>query len=153
MTAHVFDTSALLKLYHPEPGTAAVEALLAEAGGRRIISRLTRVELHSALAKLVRIGRLRPGAYHLIVRRFRSDLRAKRFDVIRPLVRHHDAAEELIDRHGLTHNLRTQDAIRLAVALGENTTAATPVTLVTSDVALGVVATLEGLTVINPDLP
>lgn len=152
MTTHVFDTSSLLKLYHPEPGTAAVEALLATPGVRRLISRLARVEFHSALAKLVRMERLTPREYRQLTDLFRADLRAKRFHVIRPLVRHHDAAEELIGRHGLTQNLRTQDAIQLAVALGENTPDG-PVTLVTSDVALGAVAVLEGLTVINPELP
>ncbi len=151
MTTHVFDTSALLKLYHPEPGTAAVEALLAGSDRRRVISRLTRVEVHSALAKLVRMGRLSAGEYSLLTRLFCSDLRAKRFAVIRPLVRHHDLAEELIGRHGLTRNLRTQDAIQLAVALGENTATA-PATLVTTDVPLAAIAALEGLAVLNPDL-
>ncbi len=150
MTAHVFDTSALAKLYHQEPGTAAIEELVAAPAARLVISRLTGVEMHSAFAKMVRTGRLSPAAFLLFVGRLRSDLRTKRFEVVRLIGRHHDEAERLIGRHGLTHNLRTQDAIQLAVALGENTPAE-PVTLVTTDVALGVVAALEGLTVINPD--
>jgi predicted nucleic acid-binding protein len=151
MDDHFFDTSALGKHYHAEPGTAAVDALLA-APGRHFISRLAGVELHSTLAKKVREGRLTAGDFQLLSRRFRADVAAKRFEVVRVLVSHFRAAEELVRRIGPTANLRTLDALQLAVALDVNHPER-PVTFVSADRALCAVAAAEGLTVVNPEAP
>ena len=56
MADRFFDTSAAVKHYHPELGTAKVDALLAEAGARHFLSDLAVVEFHSVLARLVRTG-------------------------------------------------------------------------------------------------
>jgi uncharacterized protein len=152
LSDHFFDTSAISKHYHPEAGTAKVNALLAVAGAVQMVSRQTAVEFHSALAKKVRTGQLTATEFHRLTRRFRGDLAGRRLRVVRPLVAHFHTAERLVRRIGLTQNLRTLDAIQLAVALRLNDPAR-PVTFVCADQALCSVAAAEGLTVINPELP
>jgi hypothetical protein len=58
-----------------------VDARLATADCRHFISRLTVVELHSALAKKVRSGQLTVFDFQSIARRFRTDVNAKRFEM------------------------------------------------------------------------
>lgn len=150
MADHFFDTSAATKHYQAEAGTAVVEGLIATAG-RNIVSRLAGVELHSALAKRVRSGHMTRDEFERVTRRFRRDVRAKRWEVVRLLVRHYERAERLIRRHAVERNLRTLDALQLAVALDLN--AASPVVFVSADQALCGVAADEGLEVINPEAP
>lgn len=152
MAINFFDTSALGKHYHAEVGTPKVDALLATPGDIHVISRLAAVELHSVFAKKVRTGQLTPADFQKLVRRFRGDVAGRRLQVVRLLVAHFRAAEELLRRIGPTQNLRTLDAIQLATALQLARTVP-PVQFVSADHALGAVAAAEGLTVINPELP
>lgn len=152
MSEQFFDTSAITKHYHPEVGTARVDALLAAPGVRSIVSRLTAVEFHSALAKMVRTGHLTVVDFRRLTRRFRGDVSACRLHPVRLLVSHFHAAERLVRRIGLTQNLRTLDALQLAVAIDLNDPAR-PVTFVCADSPLCAVAAAEGLTVINPEIP
>lgn len=136
MTAYFYDTSALNKHYHPEPGTAKVDALLGHAGATHTITKLASVELHSAFAKKCRAGLLTRPESEVITRGFRADVRRKRFRVVRLMNAHHRSAVRLIRRHGPTQNLRTLDALQLAVALSLND----PITFVCADQALCAVA-------------
>ncbi|MFO0796920.1 MAG: type II toxin-antitoxin system VapC family toxin [Gemmataceae bacterium] len=149
---YLFDTSAIGKHYHPEVGSAKVDTLLATGGVLQFVSRQTVVEFHSAMAKKVRTGHLTPARFHDLTRRFRGDISARRLRVVRLLVSHFRTAERLVRRLALTQNLRTLDAIQLAVALGLNDPAR-PITFVCADQALCTTATAEGLTVVNPELP
>ncbi|MEO2090466.1 MAG: type II toxin-antitoxin system VapC family toxin [Gemmataceae bacterium] len=88
MVDYFFDTSALSKHYQQEVGTAVVGDLLVTAGSRQFVSRLAAVEFHSALAKKVRTGQLTAADFHALTRRFRADVTAKRFEVVRVLVAH-----------------------------------------------------------------
>ena len=54
MSIPYFDTSALIKRYHPESGGEAVDRYLDNGVDRHLISRLAFVEFHSAIAKKVR---------------------------------------------------------------------------------------------------
>ena len=56
MPLYYFDTSALVKHYHMEAGTDAVDRLIAEPGARLAIVRLTLVETVSVFALKVRTG-------------------------------------------------------------------------------------------------
>jgi predicted nucleic acid-binding protein len=56
MAGYFFDTSALAKHYHPETGTARVDAILSTASASHFISRLGAVELLSVFAGKVRTG-------------------------------------------------------------------------------------------------
>jgi predicted nucleic acid-binding protein len=54
MPHYFLDSSALVKHYHAETGTADVDRLLAEPNARHFIARLTVVEVQSALVRKVR---------------------------------------------------------------------------------------------------
>ena len=55
MGSYFLDTSALFKCYHLEAGTDEVNALLQREDARVYISDLSIIELHSALARKVRM--------------------------------------------------------------------------------------------------
>jgi predicted nucleic acid-binding protein len=55
MAYYLFDTSALIKRYHREPGHATMMELFTLPKAQNLISELTVVELHSAIAKKVRV--------------------------------------------------------------------------------------------------
>ena len=56
MPGHFWDTSALLKHYHPELGTVKVDALLQAPGLLQVLSRLGVTETFSVFAGKVRAG-------------------------------------------------------------------------------------------------
>jgi predicted nucleic acid-binding protein len=150
MPNYFFDTSAVGKCYRAEAGSAKVDALLLSPGSIFAISRLATVEPHSAYARLVRTGHVTPPEFEKLTRRFRADVRAKRWQVVRVTVAHFESAVRLVRRVGLTRNLRTLDALQLAVALGLNGPGR-PVEFVSADHALCAIAVAEGLSVINPE--
>jgi uncharacterized protein len=151
MATNFFDSSALGKRYHPEGGTPKVDQLFGVPGDIHTISRLSVVEMHSVFAKKVRTGALTMLDFNKITRRFRGDVAAKRIRVIRLLVAHFHLAEQLLRRHAPTKNLRTLDALQLAVAIRFH--GAIPVQFVCADQPLCAIAALEGLHVINPESP
>jgi len=55
---YFLDTSALVKRYHPERGSAVVQRAFAEPSARRIISDISIIEVHSAFARRVRMGEI-----------------------------------------------------------------------------------------------
>jgi predicted nucleic acid-binding protein len=152
MVEYFFDTSAISKHYHTETGTPKVDALLATGGAVKMISRLSVVEFFSAMTKKVRTGQLGLADFRLATRRFSADVSARRLRIVRLLVSHFRSAEQLIRRIGLTQNLRTLDALQLAVVLSLNEPGRA-LTFVCADHALCAAAAAEGLTVINPEVP
>jgi len=56
MESFLLDTSALVKYYHPEAGSQWVLDLVRREQTRLLVSNLTVVEMHSALAKKYRAG-------------------------------------------------------------------------------------------------
>jgi hypothetical protein len=56
MSHHILDTSALVKHYHWESGSVAVDQLWANPDARLFITRLSVVETVSTFAKKVRQG-------------------------------------------------------------------------------------------------
>jgi predicted nucleic acid-binding protein len=152
MADHFFDTSAAAKHYRVEAGTAKVDALLAQAGATHFLSALGAVELHSALARLVRAGQITAADFHLARGRFLADVAGCLWRVVPVTVAHFHHAQQLLVRHGLGHNLRTLDALQLAVALDLN--GAGPLSaFLCADANLCRLAAGEGLTVIDPEVP
>jgi predicted nucleic acid-binding protein len=149
---YYFDSSALIKLYHPELGSQRVAAVFDEADRQIIISRLAGVELHSALALKTRTGHLDRETSAALRMRFLNDVAGGAISVVAVSEFHYPAAERLIIRYGDRLGLRTLDALQLAVALdlqlrvGVNT-------VVAADKVLCEVATLEGFAVLNPEHP
>jgi hypothetical protein len=56
MARYFFDTSALVKHYHPEAGTGVVDRIISEPTAELLIARLTLVETISVFAIKVRTG-------------------------------------------------------------------------------------------------
>jgi uncharacterized protein len=149
MGRYYFDTSALVKQYHAEAGTAAVRRMLGEAGSESFISRLATVEMLSGFAGKVRTGVFSSGHYGLLRLRFLADVRRRVVRPIRIVNLHYHMAGDLIGKHAMSRPLRTLDAIQLAVALHFHRSF--PIDhFVCADQRLCDVATIEGLNVINP---
>jgi hypothetical protein len=116
MAGYFLDSSALVKRYHQESGSAHVDALFNATGNRLFVSRLALVETQSALARLVREGILTPDDFPRLVSRLEADVAAKILIVAAVTSRRLDEAAAIFAAHGLTHNVRTLDAIHLATA-------------------------------------
>ena len=148
--AYFFDSSALVKRYVQEDGTAWVRRLTRRSAGRRIyLARITPVEVTAAIARRRKGRKLTSAKASSILRRFRQHL-AGRYTLI-------DLSPALFDeamRLANTHTLRAYDAVQLAAALKirqEHQDAGfAPVTLISADQALNDAATAEGLTVDDP---
>ncbi|HMF14737.1 MAG TPA: type II toxin-antitoxin system VapC family toxin [Gemmataceae bacterium] len=149
-----WDTSALVKHYHPELGTPKVDNLLQAQGSRHVISRLAVTETFSVFAGKVRAGLVTLVEFDQLCRRFLADSRRKLFSVARLLVAHHREAERLLRLYGpqAGQGLRTLDSLQLAVALNLRSRGAVD-TVVCADARLLAVAQAEGLPVIDPEQP
>ena len=149
MPPYFFDTSALVKNYHAESGTPDVRRILGEAGSEFFISRLATVEMLSGFAGKVRTVVFSIAEFSILRRRFLADVRKRVVRPIRILNLHFQMAGDLISKHAMSRQLRTLDAIQLAVALHFHRSF--PVDhLVCADQRLCDAAILEGLTVIKP---
>lgn len=133
MAAYFFDSSALVKRYAREVGTAWVIGLFRSASGNRIYAgRLAAVEVISALTRRSRSGRLASNATARAIGRFRRAFAGK--------CRKVEITERLIERATALaekHALRGYDAVQLATALEANdgrlALATTPLTLISAD--------------------
>jgi predicted nucleic acid-binding protein len=104
------DTSALVKLYVPEPESSAVQALMASAQ-ITAISLVSFVEARAAFARKRRERAVNRRDYQRIVREFDDDWDHYFIvDVTEPLVKR---AAQLAEKHGL----RGYDALQLSSAI------------------------------------
>jgi predicted nucleic acid-binding protein len=151
MPRSFFDTSALVKHYHSETGTVAVDRIIGEPGASLIIARLTLVETVSAFAIKVRTGEFDAAEFARLRGLFATHVARRRYQVVRLLNVHYDRAQALIRNHGLVRQIRTLDALQLAVAVHLHEMI--PIDrFVSADQRLCEVAALEGMVVINPEL-
>lgn len=149
MPRFFFDTSALVKNYHAEGGTPQVRAILATAAAEFFLSRLAAVEMLSGFAGKVRTGDLSSTDYGTLRKGFFADIRRKTLRPLRVLNAHYQLAGDLIGKHAMSRQLRTLDAIQLAVALHFHRSF--PLDhFVCADQRLCDVARLEGLAVLRP---
>lgn len=152
---HCFwDTSALVKHYHPELGTSKVDSLLQTPASRHALSRLAVTEIFSVFAGKVRAGLITSPEFDQLCRRFLADTKGKLFSVARLLVAHHREAERLLRLYGPQpgQGIRTLDSLQLAVALDLRSRGVID-TIVCADARLLAVAQAEAFTVINPEQP
>ena len=152
MARYMIDTSALVKYYHPEGGSPQVIAVTDDPGNILFISRIGLVEIHSALARKARTGELPMSAFQQSLRRFYTDLRERKFRLVRSLVVHERQAIRLLVRKGSTAPLRTLDALQLSVALWLKDQQQLDY-FRCADTQLCNAAQQEGLSVINPETP
>jgi len=151
MTNFYLDTSALVKRYFAETGTAWIRTLLDPATGNTVaISEVTLVEASAALA-----ARQRGGFISLAERDTAVDLLLRHADTeyaLAPLARATiDTALALTQRH----RLRGYDAVQLATALlvadAYRAASITAPTFVAADADLLAAARAEGLPTENPN--
>lgn len=107
-----FDTSALVKLYHREPGTETALDIY-HSGDRIQILELARIEFLSTVMRKLREGTLDGQAYQAVVSRFGQDL-LDRYEVLHFASMVVNETERVLQVHGRNHPLRTLDAIQIA---------------------------------------
>ena len=151
MAVYFLETSALVKRYAKEIGTAWVQALADISRGNVIyIAQVTGVEAVAALTLRTRRGSMTSIEASAAIADLRRDLTA---DYAPVQMTDHLLAQamDLVERHGL----RGYDAIQLASALQlavERRALELPApVLLCADIALNAAATAEGLVVDNPN--
>lgn len=150
MAGYFFDTSALVKLYHREAGTALVDRIVQAPGTRILISRLTGSELTSAFAIKVRTLALDREDAELLLRQFREDIVSGKLEVFSVSESEFVVTEQLVERYAFEFRLRALDALQLAVAC-ELRNQNLVDHFVAADKVLCEVAAVEGFAVINPE--
>jgi uncharacterized protein len=152
MAEYFHDTSAAVKHYRAELGTAKVDALLADTASRHFLSALGVVEVHSVFARLVRVGQITDLEFHRLRGRLLCDVASGLWYIVKVTSADYQQAQELLVRHATMRSLRTLDAVQLAVALNLN--AISPLdNFVCADINLCLIAAAEGLSVVNPEVP
>jgi uncharacterized protein len=151
VTAYFVDSSALVKRYVPETGSAWIRVLLApKTGNSLLIARITWVEVLSALARREREGSLTLTDRTLIIQRFRSHLN-NQYQVIELDTTLAETAGQLVGQYPL----RAYDAVQLASVLRIQpafaTEQSTSLIFLTSDDRLNTIAQALGLLTDNPN--
>ena len=155
MALYYFDTSALVKYYVAEPGSAWVRQVidaLDPAGGQSphiiLVAEITRVEVAAGLAAIERAGRIRRAERERAYHRFTSQL-TQRYAIASLVTDDLATAAQLTQRHPL----KAYDAVQLAVALRSQRTLSVrqhTLTFVSGDTPLITAAQAEELPTDNP---
>jgi len=146
-----FDTSALVKRYHREVGTDIVDAAFADQEVARIISDLSVIECYSAFAKKVRMGEISAEDFQVTVAELAEDIRHGALQLACFDDSDKQEAVTLLAKHGLSRNLRTLDAMQLAVLRRLDSQGIRHVYC--ADGAFAAVIEAEGFSVIDPETP
>lgn len=151
MAFYFFDTSAVVKRYATEAGSARVQQLADPTLKHSIyLVRITEVEVVSAITRRLRVGSLSPSDAAIGMKNFSHDF-LHQYRVIEILPALTRRAASLVQ----TRNLRAYDAVQLAAALEINADRASlglsTVTFVSADGALNAAAVAEGLAVDDPN--
>jgi predicted nucleic acid-binding protein len=113
---YFFDTSALLKRYHQEPGSAKVDELLSQPQGSFVIANITIAELTSAFVRKFHQGIIKQTTLKHVLSQFAKDILTD-FWII-DLERHHVMQSRALI---LKHNLRALDGLQLSALLSLKT--------------------------------
>ena len=150
MAAYFFDSSALVKRYVAERGSAEVTRLVDPRGGNEsCICEVAIVEVMAAMARRGRRGEIETETLNAAIGEFRAEVNSI-FYVVSVNRRLIDRAAELAESLAL----RAYDAIQLASALEVQEVgfaAGINVTLVSSDQELNDAAARMGIVVIDPN--
>ena len=151
VNAYFIDSSALVKQYVPETGSAWIQGIAnAATGNLLIISRITWVEVLSALARRQREASLSDTDVNLIIQRFRFDLN-NQYQVIELDQALAESAGQLVNYYPL----RTYDTVQLASALRIQpafaSATSTSLIFLSADDRLLTIAQTAGLLTDNPN--
>ena len=108
---YFFDTSAMVKLFHEEKGSDAVESIVAKHENQIWALELVRLELFSAIARRCRQREISRTDFFDLISDFEEQLETF---IIEPMG--HAVlveAEKLMKKFGLKHGLRSLDALQL----------------------------------------
>lgn len=152
MAVYFFDSSAIVKRYVNEMGTAWVHSLLDPMARNSIyIARIAGAEVVSAIARRGRSGDIDASDVANAIAQFRLEF-ASAYDIVEVTPALVQQAMDLAETHGL----RGYDAVQLAAALEVNAQCLAlgmpAMMLISADAALNAAATLEGLTADDPNL-
>jgi uncharacterized protein len=146
VAAYFFDSSALVKRYVREVGTAWVRSLTHRSAGHQIfLARITAVEVTAAVARRRRGRTISAPQASSILSRFRKHL-AGRYTIL-------ELTPALLTdamKQANTHELRAYDAVQLAAVVELNRLSQGGIVFVSADQDLNGAATAEGLTVEDP---
>jgi predicted nucleic acid-binding protein len=151
LTVYYFDTSALVKRYAEEAGTAWVlETTNPNAGQDIYIVRITAPEMIAALFRKIRTGEATQEVASRAAESFKNDFRSQ-YQIL-------DVNEDIVERAmtmAQRHGLRGYDAVQLAAAyelyVVHNETGSNLPTFISADNDLDQAAESEGLEVDNPN--
>ncbi len=155
MATYFLDSSALVKRYVNEVGTPWIQNLTSTKTGHLIcIGRITTVEVVAALARRVKSGSLTTHDSTTAIAQFKTEISTDyRVVELTPILA--NRAIQIAE----SYQLRGYDAVQLAFALAVRNelsamgaiTSKFPYVLISADTELNNAASLEGLTVDNPN--
>jgi hypothetical protein len=143
-----FDSSALVKLYVPEPGMGVVPSI----DDRPMISELTRVELPSAFWRKHRLGQLSAQDASDLSTDFEADYYGEEGEPRFAVMRISDVTVSMASGLVARADLRAGDAIQLASALVARQVGREVTAFATFDVRLRTAAAIEGFTLVPSSL-
>jgi predicted nucleic acid-binding protein len=142
------DSSALVKRYLAETGTAWMKAMLDPTTKNEVyVARITYAEIIAAISRRQRAGSITPADAVTAKTDFRADFAGEYLPI--------EVTDHLIGQAALLaekHFLRGYDAVQLAAALEVSLVYATPILVLCADAELTAAARLEGLAVDDPNL-
>lgn len=151
MAAYYFESSALVKRYISENGTAWVRGCAALTSAHWIyVLRITAVEVASAVCRRHRSGRISTTDLAAILTQIRQDF-ADEY-----LIR--EVTPDVLERAmslAVTYSLRAYDAVQLAgleeIQIERYTDGLAPITFASSDLDLNAAATALGIAIEDPN--
>lgn len=146
---YFFDTSALVKRYHREVGTDVVDAAFDNKDATKMISDFSVIEFYSAFARKVRTEEITEDDFRKTIKEIAEDIQSGTIQLAFFGDYEKKEAAALIEKHGLSKNLRALDAMQLAVMKSLGLRAITHIYC--ADRTFAVLIEEEGFSVINPE--
>ena len=163
MPSYFFDSSAIVKRYHQEPGSPWVQSVCAPRRHATLyLSEIARVEVIAAVRRLERQPNVHSSFVDSLVNAFARHLALSTpgrampaYHLVPTVTSALELAASLCNHYWdlRPHPLRSLDAIQLASALAVAATLPEKLIVVTSDQRLAAIATTEGLRIVNPERP
>lgn len=151
MAHYYLDSSALVKAYVTESGTAWIRNLCSIRAGHTLYTiRVSGAEIIAAFFRRVRTGSLTLSDAQKAAIQFKTDFHT-RYQIVEVTQIIIEQAMQLAEKHGL----RGYDSIQLSAALQlhsvRNALSLDPITFVCADEVLNNIALIEGLACVNPN--
>lgn len=120
MPTYYLDSSAVIKRYQTEDGSAEVNQIVDDSDSTRFVSRLSLVEVQRAFGRRLHTREISAREYERLRFGFYADLRRRQLRIKEVTLLHYRSAVRLINQYAPAHPaplLRSLDALHLAVAL------------------------------------